>query len=120
MAADSSLRCAAISGNISGKHFLTRKPEMAKAKSYLAAYRARLERQGFVRVEVNVRKEDARIVRSVASALSDPARQAEARSLLRERFLYPAKVGLKALLASAPLDGIVLDRDPDTGRSVEL
>jgi hypothetical protein len=42
----------------------------------------RKERQGLVRVEVNVRKEDASLVRSVASALSDPSRQAEARELL--------------------------------------
>ena len=93
---------------------------MAKAKSSLATHRARMERQGFVRVEVNVRKEDASLVRRVASALSDPARQAEARALLRRRFVEPSHVSLKALLASAPLDGIELDRSPDPGRDVDL
>jgi hypothetical protein len=82
----------------------------AKAKSPLVTHRARLAREGFVRVEVKVRKEDASLVRSVASALSDPARQAEARQLLRQRFVEPPRVSLKALLASAPLDGIDLDR----------
>ena len=91
-----------------------------KAKSSVASHRARLERQGRVRVEVNVRKEDASLVRRVASALSDPARQAEARVLLRQRFLEPSNVSLKALLASAPLDGIDLDRSHDLGREVDL
>ncbi len=93
---------------------------MTKAKSSLAVHRARMERQGFVRVEVSVRKEDAPLLRGVASALSDPLRQAGARRLLQQRFLGPAKVSLKSLLASAPMDGIDLDRDPDTGREIEL
>lgn len=91
-----------------------------KAKSPVAGPRARRQRQGFVRVEVNVRKEDAGLVRRVASVLSDPARQAEARALLRQRFAEPPHVSLKALLASAPLDGIELDRSPDPGRDVDL
>lgn len=91
-----------------------------KAKSPVASHRARRERQGFVRVEVNVRKEDASLVRRVASALSDPARRAEARALLRQRFVEPSHVSLKALLASAPLDGIDLERSPDPGRDVDL
>jgi hypothetical protein len=92
----------------------------SKAKSSVANHRARKERQGFVRVEVSVRKEDASLVRSVSSALSDPSRQAEARKLLRQRFVQPPKASLKALLASAPLDGIDLDRDRDFGRDVDL
>ena len=56
---------------------------VSKSKSSVASHRARKERQGFVRVEVNVRKEGAGLVRRVASALSDPARQAEARRLQR-------------------------------------
>ena len=79
-----------------------------------------MARQGFVRVEVSVRKEDAGLVRRVAAALCDPSREAEARRLLRQRLVEPAKVSLKALLASAPLDGIDLDRSPAPGRDVEL
>jgi hypothetical protein len=93
---------------------------MAKAKSSVATHRARMEQRGYVRVEVNVRKEDASLLRGVASALSDPLRQAEARRLLQQRFLEPGGVGLKALLASAPLDGIDLDRNPELGRDVDL
>jgi hypothetical protein len=95
---------------------------MAKPKSPLASHRARMrmERQGFVRVEVSVRKEDAGLVRRAASALSDPSRHAEARRLLQQRFVEPPKVSLKALFASAPLDGIDLDRSPGPGRDVDL
>ena len=91
-----------------------------KPKSSVAIHRARKERLGFVRVEVSVRKEDASLVRRVASALSDPSLQADARKLLRRRFAEPPKVSLKALLASAPLDGIDLDRSRDLGRDVDL
>jgi hypothetical protein len=112
-----SLAFAYISGNISGNIGTKMTP---KAKSSVARHRARLERQGLVRVEVSVRKEDAGLVRRVAAALSDPARQAEARVLLRQRFVAPSNVSLKALLASAPLDGIDLDRSHDLGREVDL
>jgi hypothetical protein len=79
-----------------------------------------MARRGFVRVEVNVRKEDASLVRHVAAALSDPTRQTGARALLRQRFSEPPKVSLKALLASAPLEDIDLERSVDTGRDVDL
>ncbi len=36
-----------------------------KAKSSVAKHRARMERQGLVRVEVSVRKEDASLVRGL-------------------------------------------------------
>lgn len=106
-----------FSGNISGN---TERGMAGKAKSSVAKHRARMERQGLMRVEVNVRREDASLVRRIASALSDPARQAEARMLLRQRFAEPPKMSLKALLAAAPLDGIDLDRTRDSGRDVDL
>jgi hypothetical protein len=91
-----------------------------RAKSPLVTHRARRARQGFVRVEVNVRKEDAGLVRRVADALSDPALQADTRQLLRRNFPDASKGSLKALLASAPLEGIDLDRSPDLGRDLGL
>jgi hypothetical protein len=92
----------------------------SQAKSSLASHRARMARRGLVRVEVNVSKDDASLVRGVAAALTDPARQAAARLLLRQISAEPPKVSLKALLASAPLEGIGLDRDSDLGRTVDL
>jgi hypothetical protein len=93
---------------------------VGRIRSPVARHRARKARQGFVRVEINVRKEDAKLLRRVVGALADPARQATARTLLRQRFAEPARVSLKALLAAAPLDGIDLDRSHDLGRDVDL
>ena len=89
-------------------------------KTAVATYRRRMKRQGVVRVEVHVRKEDAQLVRGVAKALGDPEREEEARALLREQFTASKPVGLKALLAEAPLEGIDLTRDSDLGRDVQL
>jgi hypothetical protein len=86
----------------------------------LSAYRRRLKRQGIVRLEVHVRKDDAALVRGVAQALSDPVRQTEVRALLRERFGVARAKGFKALLAAAPLEGIDLTRKRDIGRHVVL
>jgi hypothetical protein len=91
----------------------------ARQKS-ISAYRRRLKRRGVVRVEVHVRKEDAALVRGVARALGDPERADQARALLRARFAAEGAEGLKALLASAPLEGIDLTRNRDGGRPVNL
>ena len=56
------------------------------SKTPLDGFRLRQKRQGLVRVELQVRKKDAAFVRGVAKALVDPAREAEARSLLKTRF----------------------------------
>jgi len=92
----------------------------SRVRSSLVSHRARKARQGFVRVEVSVRKEDAGLVRQAAAALNDPKRQAAARALFRQRFAEPSTPSLKALLASAPLEGIDLGRRRDFGRDVEL
>jgi hypothetical protein len=89
-------------------------------RNALTTYRRRMKRQGVVRVEVHVRKDDASLVRGVVAALADPDREAETRALLRERFGAGPAMGLKALLASAPLEDIDLRRERDQGRNVEL
>jgi hypothetical protein len=88
--------------------------------SAVAEHRRRLRSRGLQRVEVRVRREDAPLVRAVAAALADPERGAEARALLRGRFAPAPARSLKEVLASAPLDGIELDRSRDTGRAVDL
>lgn len=72
--------------------------------------------QDLVRVEIQVRKEDASLVRDLAAALLDPERESETRAILRERIAAPRSAGLKVLLASAPLEGIDLERQRDFGR----
>ena len=86
----------------------------------LSSYRRRLKRRGMVRLEVHVRKDDAALVREVVKALADLERAGEARALLREHFGAGKAGGLKALLASAPLDGIDLSRDRNFGRDVRF
>jgi hypothetical protein len=86
--------------------------------SSVAKHRERKIRQGFVRVEVSVPKMDAGLVRQIAGILADPARGELARAVLRQSFAVSPQVSLKALLASAPLDGIALERESDTGRDV--
>ena len=88
--------------------------------SAVTRWRKRRQRQGFVRVEIQVRKEDASLVRDVAAALVDPERETEARAILREQIAAPRSGGLKALLASAPLDGIDFERSRDVGRDAAL
>ncbi len=88
--------------------------------SPVTKWRKRRQRQGFVRVEVQVRKEDASLVRDVATALVDPEREIEARAILREKIAMPRSGSLKALLASAPLEGIDLERSREFGRDVAL
>ena len=87
-------------------------------KAAITAYRERRKRQGVVRLEVPVRREDAPLLRTVARALADPARAAEVRALLRARLASSKAKSLKELLADAPLDGIDLDRGDDLGREV--
>ena len=89
-------------------------------KTTVNTFRMRLHQRGMVRVEIHVPKDDAILVRSVARALSDPHVAAEARSILRARFARPAPAGLKALLASAPLEGVDLERPHDMGREIDL
>lgn len=93
---------------------------MAKSqRKALSAHRRRLKRRGVARLEVRVRRDDIPLVKGVVEALADPAREGEARALLRERFGGGGASGFKALLAAAPLAGIDLSRQRDFGRDSE-
>lgn len=90
-------------------------------KKAVQDHRKRLRERGFVRLEVQAPEADKALIRRVASLLrGDPARAAEIRVRLREVIGEEPKPGLKALLASAPLEGIDLTRDRDLGRNIEL
>ena len=84
--------------------------------SPVTRWRKRRQLQGFVRVEVQVRNHDAALIRNVAKALVDPQREAETRAILHERIVGPRSGEFKALLASAPLEGINFERPRDLGR----
>ena len=83
-------------------------------------YRERLKREGRVRCEVKIPREDVTLVRRVAAVLSDPNRDAAARALLRTHFGDSSPPNLKALLAAAPLEGIDIDRSTNPGRVPDL
>ncbi|MCY3879860.1 MAG: hypothetical protein OXF74_11865 [Rhodobacteraceae bacterium] len=84
--------------------------------SPVTRWRVRQRRLGFVRIEIQVRKDDVALVRNVARALVDPQREANTRATLREKIAGPRPGGIKELLASAPLEGIPLERPRDLGR----
>lgn len=83
-------------------------------------YRERQKRGGWVRCEVTVRREDMDLVRTVATALRDPDREAATRRLLRERLGALQPRGFKELLAACPLEGLDLDRPRDFGRYIDF
>lgn len=88
-------------------------------KQAVSAMRRRRKRQGIVRLEVSIRKSDVPLLRGVVEALGDPKREAEIRTLLRDRLTGSGAFGFKAFLASAPLEGVDLTRDRRAGRDVE-
>lgn len=90
--------------------------QQAKA---LKSHRLRQARLGLARVEVTVRKQDVPLIREVAKALGDPEQARALRSLMRARTEFRS-MGLKELLASAPLEGIDLTRPLDYGREIEF
>jgi hypothetical protein len=94
-------------------------PEMSAEAKALRSHRQREKRRGRARVEVTVRSEDAPLIRDVAKALNDPTQAAIARMLIRENLRFRS-MGLKELLASAPLEGVDLSRPRDFGRDVDL
>ena len=94
---------------------------MVKAqRKAINSFRKRLKQQGMARLEVNVRKADATLVRNMVRALVNPQQEQAARALLREHFGSRQVDGLKALLAAAPLEGINLSRERDFGRDFDL
>jgi hypothetical protein len=104
-----------ITGNNSGGLALVKAQRKA-----INNFRKRLKRRGMARLEVNVRRDDAALVRNVVRALSSPEQEQTARALLRHHFGSRHREGLKALLAAAPLEGIDLSRERDFGRDVDL
>ena len=94
---------------------------MPKPKlSPVVRYRKRLKQKGNVRLEIQIPKEDVELVRGVARALADPARREGTRGALKRSLSQQGSLGLKALLAAAPLEGIDLGRTSDTGREIDL
>ena len=83
-------------------------------------HRRRLKARGLKRVELEASASDATLLRQLAKILRGGDEQA---SQLRTRLAAlagPGSTDLKALLASAPLEGLRIKRSRDRGRSVDL
>ena len=93
---------------------------MQSARQSVSNHRRRQREKGVERVEIQVPKEDAILLRNVARVLADPARRDEARALLRQNFAPAPAKGLKALLQAAPLEDIDLTRRSDRGRAIDF
>lgn len=93
---------------------------MTKSQSNTMSLCKRQTSLRLVRVEVQVRKEDASLMREIACALSDPSRRETTRSALNKQITTSPAKSFKVLLASAPLDDIELDRQTDFGREDDL
>jgi hypothetical protein len=109
-----------ISGYITGNEFFGGLALVKAQRKAINNFRKRLKQRGMARLEVNVRRDDAALVRNVVRALSSPEQEQRARDLLRQHFGSRHREGLKALLAAAPLEGIDLGRERDFGRDLDL
>lgn len=93
----------------------------AAANKAVTAHRRRRKERGLARIELHAPREDAPLLRQIAEALADPVRGPQTRRLLRETFTPYAGMNLKELLAAAPsFEELDLERNPDTGRDIEL
>jgi hypothetical protein len=90
------------------------------ARKAVAEHRKRLKERGLVRIELRAPKEDAPLLREVAGTLADPLRAPAARLVLRELAAVQRAKGFKELLAAAPLEGVDLERNRDTGRDIDF
>lgn len=87
----------------------------------VAEHRRRLKHRGLARIELRAPREDAGLLREIAGALADPARVIKTRRLLRQHFNPYAGMGLKELLAAAPMDlELDFERTVDSGREIEF
>jgi len=90
----------------------------AARKTPVNRFGKRLRQKRMVRVEIHVQTHDVLLVKSVARALGNPKMAAAARAILKARFTRPAQAGLKALLASAPLEDVDLERPRGMGHDM--
>ena len=90
------------------------------AKTAVSEHRKRLKQRGLVRIELRAPKEDAPLLRDIAGALADPLQAARTRTALRELSVIQRARGFKELLAAAPLEGVDLERNSDTGREFDF
>jgi hypothetical protein len=92
----------------------------APQRKAVARHRKRLRRQGLVRLEVQALRGDAALIRRIASALRRDVEGSGIRAHLNQAIGGEGPPGLKALLASAPLEGVELERSRTLPRRTDL
>lgn len=83
-------------------------------------HRRRLKARGLKRVEVEAAESDAAMIRTLAKMLRSEGQGAETARQRLSEIIAGKGPGLKALLESAPLEGICITRSRDPGRIIEL
>ena len=91
-----------------------------KKDSALQQFRARQKREGMARVELQVRREDAVLMRHIARDLTDPDRSVATRQALLACINRNAPASLKDHLLLPAIGELDLVRSADTGRAVDL
>ena len=87
----------------------------------VAQHRRRQRRQGLMRLEVQVSRDDAPLIKRIARALRGDLREAASvRARLNKAIEAEGVSGLKELLAAAPLEGVDLVRSRTPARPVDL
>lgn len=83
-------------------------------------HRRRLKERGLNRVEVHAIEADAALIRQLAKILREDDERAQLVRTQLDELIAERPSGLKALLAAAPLDGILITRSRESGRAIEL
>ncbi len=87
----------------------------------VARHRRRQRRQGLMRLEVQVSRDDAPLIKRIARALRGDLREATSvRARVNKAIETEGVSGLKELLAAAPLAGVNLARRRTPARPVDL
>ena len=94
--------------------------EMTPKPNPVAAHRERQRARGLQRLDLQIAREDAPLLRAVAASLANPERAVAARLLLRHHFTPAPPRSLKDLLSQAPFDDLDLERPRDMGRPLDL
>ncbi len=89
-------------------------------KKAVRDHRRRPRKQGFKRVEVEATESDAALIRRLAKVLRCGGEIADEARQRLTKMVAAKGLGLKDLLASAPMDGICITRSRDPGRSADV
>ena len=88
--------------------------------SPISRHRERDNRQASARIGRQSQKGHAGLVRDVPAAPGNSVPESEERDTQRKKTVATRARGFKKLLASAPLEGIDLERSRDSGRDIPL